>query len=102
MEADPSRSSILPDSLQVVEDSTLKELVADYNKKHFKSLRVQGKNTLLLPTEMIQAAFCKVIQKCVHHVKELLEVRGHGTVPCHRFESWRVRRTSPGRPVETE
>jgi hypothetical protein len=64
----------LSDFVQVVEDSTLKELVDKYNTKYGTSLKVQGKSRLLLPTEMIQAFFKPAISKCLHHVKELLEV----------------------------
>ncbi len=60
--------------IQVVEDSTLKQLVDKYNEKYGTSLKVQGKSRLLLPTEMIQAFFKPAISKCLHHVKELLEV----------------------------
>jgi hypothetical protein len=65
---------MLSDFFQVVESSTLKQLVEQYNMKHGTSLNVQGKNRLLLPAEMIQALFRPAISKCLHHVKELLEV----------------------------
>ncbi len=59
---------------QVVEGTTLKQLADQYNATHCTSLSVRGKNVLLLPTEMIQAFFKPAISKCLHHVKELLEV----------------------------
>ncbi len=59
---------------QVVEDKTLKQLVDEYNTTHGTSIKVQGKTRLLFPTEMIQAFFNPAISKCLHHVKELLDV----------------------------
>jgi hypothetical protein len=64
----------LSDFVQVVENSTLKQLADQYNARYGTSLKVQGKSRLLLPTEMIQAFFKPAISKCLHHVKELLEV----------------------------
>jgi hypothetical protein len=64
----------LPESLQVVEDFTLKQLVERYNANYGTGLHVRGKSVLLLPTEIIQAFFLPAISKCLHHVKELLEV----------------------------
>jgi uncharacterized protein YgiM (DUF1202 family) len=65
---------MLPETSQVVEDSTLKQLADQYNARYGTSLKVRGKSGLLLPTEMIQAFFKPAISKCLHHVKELLEV----------------------------
>ncbi len=59
---------------QVVENSTLKQLVDEYNAKYGTSLKVSGKCRLLLPIELIEEFFRPVISKCLHHVKELLEV----------------------------
>ena len=62
----------------MVEDSTLKQLADQYNATHGASLGVRGKSGLLLPTDLIHGFFEPVIAKCLHHVKELLKVRGRG------------------------
>ncbi len=64
----------LSEPLQVVDGSTLKQLADKYNAAYGTSLGVRGKSVLLLPTDMIQAFFKPAIAKCLHHVKELLEV----------------------------
>ncbi len=65
----------LSESVQVVDNSSLKQLAEQYNAAHGTSLSIRGRNVLILPTDMIQAFFKPVIAKCLHHVKELLDVR---------------------------
>ena len=57
-----------------MESVTLQQLADRYNASYGASLKVRGKSSLLLPNEMIQAFFKPAISKCLHHVKELLEV----------------------------
>ena len=39
------------------------------------SLKVRGKSVLLLPLELLQSFFWPAISKCLHHVKEILQVQ---------------------------
>ncbi len=60
--------------LQVVENKRLQQLVDDYNRNYGSDLKVRGRSVLLLPTRMIDAFFQPAVSKCMHHVKDLLEV----------------------------
>ncbi len=57
-----------------MDDLTLKQLVDKYNAMYGTSLGVRGRSVLLLPTYLIEEFFLHSISKCLHHVKELLEV----------------------------
>jgi hypothetical protein len=53
---------------------TLSALVDAYNRTRGASLRVRGRNVLLLPSEIIRKFFHSAVSKTIGHVKELLAV----------------------------
>ncbi len=79
---DPSTSSSLETTqainvspiLDVVEGSSLSELVLSYNARYGSKLGSRGKSTLLLPVAMLQNFFTPVVSKIINSVRELLEV----------------------------
>jgi hypothetical protein len=60
--------------LDVVEGSSLSELVLSYNSRRGSKLGGRGKSTLLLPIAMLQNFFAPVVSKIINSVRELLAV----------------------------